>query len=341
VIRYPAPLRPGDTIGVTAPSSGVPAPLRPRLEHAVGHLRGLGHEVVLGQCMDGSGVVSAPAPVRAAELTAMLTDPAIRAVVPPWGGELAVEVLPHLDLDAITDADPTWLVGFSDLSTLLLPLTTACGVATVHGQNLMDAPDPVPPPLLPWLDVVRAAAGTTLVQGASTHHRTTGFVDWVADPTAAPQYDTAGRWSLLDPGAGELHVSGRLVGGCLETVSTLAGTAYGDVRAFAERHAPEGLVVHVEAAESHALDVARSLWRLRLAGWFDHANAVLVGRTSAPASGSFSQVDAVRSALGDLDVPVVLDVDCGHVPPHLSLVGGALATVTVTAEVQRLEQVLA
>jgi len=31
-IRYPAPLRAGDRIGVTAPSSGVPPALRPRLE---------------------------------------------------------------------------------------------------------------------------------------------------------------------------------------------------------------------------------------------------------------------------------------------------------------------
>jgi muramoyltetrapeptide carboxypeptidase LdcA involved in peptidoglycan recycling len=26
-------------------------------------------------------------------------------------------------------------------------------------------------------------------------------------------------------------------------------------------------------------------------------------------------------------VPVLVDVDCGHVPPHLALVNGALATV--------------
>jgi hypothetical protein len=31
-IRYPAPLRPGDRVGVTGPSSGVPTELLPRLE---------------------------------------------------------------------------------------------------------------------------------------------------------------------------------------------------------------------------------------------------------------------------------------------------------------------
>jgi muramoyltetrapeptide carboxypeptidase LdcA involved in peptidoglycan recycling len=27
----------------------------------------------------------------------MLTDPAIRAIVPPWGGEIAIDLLPLLD----------------------------------------------------------------------------------------------------------------------------------------------------------------------------------------------------------------------------------------------------
>jgi muramoyltetrapeptide carboxypeptidase LdcA involved in peptidoglycan recycling len=140
-------------------------------------------------------------------------------------------------------------------------------------------------------------------------------------------------------------VRGRLVGGCIETVSILAGTAYGDLPAFAREHAPEGLLVHVEASGDVATDIARDLWRMRLAGWFDDARAVLVGRTAAPDSEGFTQRDAVRSVLGDLDVPVVLDVDCGHVPPHLALVNGALAEVVVDGDgdsaAQRLVQTLA
>lgn len=343
MVRFPAPLRPGDTVGVTSPSSGLPAAVRPRLDVAVAHLRSRGYDVLLGDCNDeGDGVVSAPAEVRAAELTAMLLDPAVRAVVPPWGGELAVELLPHLDWAALAEAEPTWLVGYSDLSTLTLALTTTTGTATLHGQNLMDTPYRVPAPLLPWLDVVEQEPGATVVQGASTRHRRAGHDDYAARPDVTePTLDTPGSWSLLDPGAGAVHSTGRLVGGCLETVSTLAGTRYGDVPGFAAAHAPEGLVVHVEAAEAHALDVARYLWRLRLAGWFDRAAAVLVGRTGAPASGGFTQVDAVRSALADLDVPVVLDVDCGHVLPQLALVDGALAEVRVDDREQSITQRLA
>ena len=135
-----------------------------------------------------------------------------------------------------------------------------------------------------------------------------------------------------------MRATGRLLGGCIETVSILAGTPYGDVPAFAREHAPEGLLLYVEASGDVALDIARDLWRMRLAGWFDVATAVLVGRTSAPDSPGFTQDDAVRSALDGLDVPVVLDVDCGHVPPHLALVNGALAELEVDGATARLTQ---
>jgi muramoyltetrapeptide carboxypeptidase LdcA involved in peptidoglycan recycling len=271
----------------------------------------------------------------------MLLDPQVRAVVPPWGGELLVEVLPHLDLEALRHAEPTWVVGYSDLSTLLLPLTTVAGMATLHGQNLLETPYEVPHPLAHWVDVVSAARGSCIVQGASTAHRASGVDPWQEDPTSSQySFDSGGRWSLLDPSAGPVRAQGRLVGGCIETVSVLAGTAYGDLPAFARAHAPEGLLLYVEASGDVATDIARDLWRMRLAGWFDDARAVLVGRTTAPDADGFTQLDAVRSVLGDLGLPVVLDVDCGHVPPHLALVNGALAELEVDGDVQRLSQTL-
>ena len=59
---------------------------------------------------------------------------------------------------------------------------------------------------------------------------------------------------------------------------------------------------------------------MRLAGWFAAANAVLVGRTAAPGHEDLSQHGAVLDALGGLGVPLVADVECGHVAPHLALV---------------------
>ncbi|MFE6967980.1 S66 peptidase family protein [Isoptericola sp. NPDC057653] len=329
-IRYPRPLRPGDTIGVTAPSSGVPTPLLGRLDHAVEVVRAKGFDVRVGATPSGQGMVSAPADVRAAELTGMLTDPRVRAVVPPWGGELAVDLLGRLDWDAL-GADPTWLVGYSDVSTLLLPLTLRTGVATLHGQNLMDTPYDVPGGILGWWDVAASAQdGGELLQRSPRRHRSGGWDDYEKEPEVSTwTLDAAGPWLRLDAAdpAAPVDVSGRLIGGCMETVSFLAGTPYGDVARFAAEHAAEGMVVYLDILEWGAADVARALWALRHAGWFDAANAVLVSRTHAPATGDLGQDDAVRDALGDLGIPLLADVECGHVPPQLALVNGALARV--------------
>ncbi|MFC7876894.1 S66 peptidase family protein [Isoptericola sp. NPDC057391] len=329
-IRYPRPLRPGDTIGVTAPSAGVEPPLQRRLLHAADVVRAKGYDVRLGETPTGAGVVSGPADLRAAELTAMLTDPAVRAVVPPWGGELATDLLGRLDWDALA-ADPTWLVGYSDTSTLLLPLTLRTGLATLHGQNLMDTPYDVPDGLLGWWEVASAAQqGQELTQRSPRRHRSSGWDDWERHPEASTwSLDAEGPWLRLDGEHAEapVDIQGRLIGGCLETVSLLAGTPYGDVCRFAAEHAPEGLVVYLDVLEWDAFEVGRALWALRHAGWFDAARAVLVSRTHAPDSDGLRQHDAVRDALGDLGIPLLADVECGHVPPYLALVNGALARV--------------
>ena len=69
---------------------------------------------------------------------------------------------------------------------------------------------------------------------------------------------------------------GRLIGGCLETVSLLSGSPFGDVSGFGQRHAPEGLFVYLEVSGSDVLTVLRTLWALRLAGWFDYASGVII-----------------------------------------------------------------
>ncbi|MEU3447971.1 S66 peptidase family protein [Streptomyces thermolilacinus] len=340
-IRYPRPLRPGDRIAVTSPSSGVPEELRARLDVAVRAVEARGYEVVLGECMDGSGHVSAPAADRAAELMAMLTDPAVRAVVPPWGGETAIDVVPLLDFDRLRDTEPTWLVGYSDMSTLLTPLTLLTGTATLHGDNLMETPYRTPEGLLSWLDLVTVPEGGTCTQNSPGRYRSPGWDDWAADPHVdAMRLDAPGTWRRLD-GDGDVDVRGRLIGGCVETLSGLAGTPYGDVSAFARAHAPEGLIVYVEACEDNAFSICRALHGMRLAGFFDAADAVLIGRTAAPDRPSLTQYDAVLDALGPLGVPLIADVECGHVQPHLPLVNGALGRVVHTATRHEVTQTLA
>ena len=257
-------------------------------------------------------------------------------MLPPWGGETAIDVVDLLDWDALARAEPTWLVGFSDLSTLLLPLTVRLGWATVHGDNLLDTPYRPPAGLLRWLD---------LVSGPGPHvQRDSGMVAGFRsfeDEPGATEWKHVGRGSWTLHGADRLEATGRLIGGCVETVCNLAGSPYGDVAGFGRQHAEDGLIVYLEVAGDEAATICRHLHGLRLAGWFKHARAVVFGRTGAPDSPQLTQREAVLDALGPTGLPIVFDVEIGHVPPHLPLVNGALARLTVDGGRHELAQEIA
>lgn len=342
-IRYPAPLRPGDRIGVTAPSSGVDDRLRPRLEFAVQGLRDKGFQVIVGDCIGTPSHISGPKQQRADELMSMLTDPSIRAVVPPWGGETGIDVLDLLDFDAVAAAEPTWYVGYSDTSTTLTPLTLLTGIATIHGQNLMDTPYTVPSGIRHWLDVAAAEVGDTVTQRSPGRWRSQSHDDFAADPTGTDyRLDTEGSWRRIDPGHEHEPVTlrGRLVGGCVETMCAVAGGPFGDIESFRRNHAPDGIVHLLDIAEWNSYDVCRALHGMRLKGWFDGSRGILVSRTKAPAAQGFSQHDAVVDALGMLGVPIIADVECGHLAPYLALLNGAETTVTHSADEHSVVQTL-
>ena len=318
---------------MTAPSSGVEDHAAARIDFCVDWLREAGYEVVVGACMDGAGIVSAPASTRAAELSAMLCDPSIRVVIPPWGGDVAIDLVDKLDWDALAQAEPTWLVGYSDVSTILLPITTRLGWATLHGDNLADTPYEAPAGLFGWWQI---AAGL-----GPHHQRDSGLVAAYRpfdEDFRARQWKRVGegRWSVHGPET--VHVTGRLIGGCIETISHLAGTPFGDVADFGRTYTDDGLIVYLEASDGDAAATCSTLHGLRLAGWFEHAHALLIGRTNAPDNPKITQREAVLDATASLQIPIVFDMEIGHVPPHLPLVNGALATVTIDAGTREIVQ---
>ena len=323
-------------IAVTSPSAGVGKALEPRFEVSARFAERAGYVVRRGRCLFSGDHVSASVIDRASELQEMMTDETVGAVIPPWGGELLLPVLEHLDFERIA-ANPRWFAGWSDCSAVTFALLLRSGLMSLHGQNFMDLPMPPAGGGTSWQTILGGVQGDSFTDN-SLDRFASKWPDYCADPEVLSfPLDTPTTWKVLGPER-EIEVTGRLIGGCNEIVSRLVGTPFGDIALFANTYAPEGLIVYLENAESNAFEVARTLHHLRLAGWFERANAVMIGRSSGAIAESFTQEDAIADALGQLGIPVFYNVDIGHVPPQQLIVNGALASIRYGANHKSITQ---
>ena len=183
--RYPEPLRVGDTIGITAPSSGVSEKLHRRLDTCVAHLKDLGLTVVEGACLrQNNKHVSASRAERVEDLLDLWEADEVKAILPPWGGEIAIHLLPCIDFHRLAASRPKWILGYSDTSTLLLALTMATGIATAHGTTLMEMiPGQAGNLSQQWQDVISLEAGQQITLLSSSDFQVKG-PDWAEDPAA-------------------------------------------------------------------------------------------------------------------------------------------------------------
>ncbi len=325
MIRYPQlPL--GGGIGVTAPSSGVPEHLMQLLDMAVDRMTGNGYRVVCGDTARSQyKAKSAQAQVRAAELNGMLQDQSIDLILPPWGGELLIEVLEHVDFERIT---PKWIMGYSDISLLLLAVTLRTGIATAHGTNLIDLRgEHTDPTTAMWEKVLTLSEGESILQKSSPAYQT----QW-PDRLSPIAYKLTEPTSWKTVGGSSVSMQGRLLGGCIDVIRHLVGTPYGDVQGFRREHLRnEPTVWYLENCELNTADLRRSLVQMKYAGWFDGCAGLLFGRSPAnmPMDG-YTAEDVYRDLAEELRIPVVYDIDCGHQPPQLTLVNGAYAEIVTS-----------
>ena len=333
---YPRPLRAGSRIAVTAPSSGVLPPLHPRLNLNLSHLRAQGFIVEEGHCLRGEHLsASASADARATELMHFLLRDDIDAVFPPWGGELAIELLDRLDWTALQRTRPKWLIGYSDTSTLMLALTLRLGWASAHGPCLMDlAPGQADSLTHGALGVLATPLGGVVTQQQSPHWQSK-WTDFAVIPDVTYALTEPTQWRCLNrPVDPPLRFRGRLIGGCIDTLMHLAGSDFGNVPSFVRVCAAEGAILYLENAEMSPTELVRALHRLRWAGWFDGLAGLLIGRSAAPDTTGADELryaHALQRELGGLPCPVLVDVDIGHRPPQLMLVNGALADIDWSA----------
>ena len=336
VTRYPAPLTAGSNIAITAFSSGVTPALEKRLSHCLAFLQSQGYNLIEGKILrqpHANGVV--PASERAAELMAFLLDDSIDAIMPPWGGELAMEVLPLLDFAALKTAKPKWVLGYSDVSTVSACLAATLHWGTVHCANLMELTPNQDDPLTSRLFAhLQTPAGGHFCQVSSSHYQKHSL-DFAAHPTATFNLTEPTRWQPVNFSHNTARFSGRLIGGCLDTLMHLMNTPWLDMAQFAQHHRDSGVILYLENVEQSPNALKRALIGLQLRGIFDNLNGILFGRNYATTLHSDAyaqhhnqqQRDLLCEAIGDVPYPVLMDVDTGHQPPNLTLINGAMAEV--------------
>ncbi|AZN39342.1 S66 family peptidase [Paenibacillus albus] len=332
-IQYPQ-LQSHSTIGVTAPSSGVDPSRYQWLEQTRERLGATGLQVQFGDTVwTQNKAKSAPAAKRAEEFNAMIQAADVDLIIPPWGGELLIELIDQVEYDKLPCK---WVMGYSDLSVLLLAITLKTGIATAHGTNIVDLRGEETDELTAmWRPVLSTKAGGSVIQRSSSCYQK----EWPMDsgPSVFKLTEPTTWRTLLTGGQqaeGKLRLEGRLLGGCIDVIRHLIGTPYGDVAAFREAYIPgEKLLWYLENCELNTADVRRSLVQMKLAGWFEHCSGIMFGRSPANRPVENYTIEDVYTDLADeLGLPIVYDIDCGHVPPQLTLINGAFAEVEVDVD---------
>ncbi|MDX2097508.1 MAG: LD-carboxypeptidase [Leptolyngbyaceae cyanobacterium bins.59] len=127
----PAPLQPGDRLWVIAPSGALRE--QERFHKGVELWRSQGYEVQLSPGYDDRwGYLAGTDAHRRQQLLNALKDPHCRGILCARGGWGGARLLENWDWP---DGSPKWLIGFSDITSLLWSLSQQ-GIAGVHGPLL-------------------------------------------------------------------------------------------------------------------------------------------------------------------------------------------------------------
>jgi len=330
MIRYPQPIKKGDAIGICAPSTGIETPFTYKLDNAKKQLKDLGFNFIETESVrNGKSLTSNTPEKRAEEFESLYFDKQVKAIIPPWGGEFLMDMLPFLNYEALKKATPKWVMGFSDISTLLFTLTLKLNIATAHGPNFLDFGSiPVHHSVWNALNILGRNPGEVFEQENLDQYQK----EWLkVTETNFPPYHLTEKveWKILGYER-ETQFSGRLIGGNLDVLCKLIGTPFVPVNHYLNTHSDDGIVWYFESCEMNTTDIYRTLWQMKMNNWFDGCKGFIFGRADGlSAIENFTLQNALKSGLEDLNVPVVYDIDLGHLPPQLTFINGAYATCSV------------
>lgn len=331
-MKYGKHLQDGGTIGFIAPSFGCNTePYKSCFDASKEKWHDLGFLTLDGpNAYEGSGLGISNTPEKcAAEFEEWYQRKDSDVLISCGGGELMCEILEHIDFDTIAKADPKWFMGFSDNTNITFLLTTLCDMAAIYGPNAAAFG------MKPWHEALQDALA--VLQGKK--HIVKGYDKWELEGLKTEEkpfepYNVTEERKLVIYNEKKGPVTGRLLGGCLDSLSNLCGTRYDKVKEFTERYQEDGVIWFLEACDLNMMDLRRALWKLSAAGWFQNVKAFLIGRPHHYGEVFFGldQYKAVTDMLGRYGVPIIMDTDIGHMPPMMPLISGSLATVELIEE---------
>ncbi|MBR2527482.1 MAG: LD-carboxypeptidase [Blautia sp.] len=342
-MKIPKYIRPGDTIGLVAPSFGATIePYVTRLEAAISNFEKKGYHVrTAPSCYksDGLGISTNPADA-AKDVMDFYLDEGIDAVISVGGGELMNETISHLDFAKLGAAAPKWYLGYSDNTNFLFPMAALYDIPGIYGPCATGFGKK-------WeqteADSFAILEGREACFGGYRMYELPDDETRSEDPLAPYHLTQNARPLVFLPDNGQLKPSaenevqleGRLMGGCLDVLENLAGTRFDGSHAFAQRYKKEGIIWMLEACDLSPMMIRRTIWHLKMQGWFEHASGFLIGRPLAAFGVNLMGVDqynAVTDILADLGLPVIMDCPFGHVAPMMPLILGARISVQLAGD---------
>lgn len=321
----PPGLNPGDTIGFFSPSSAATAWAPNRFARAKAYLAAQGFELKAGSLTGEqdhwrSGSIAA----RADELNALIRDPQVRAIMSVIGGSNSNSLLPYLDFDALK-RDPKIVIGYSDVTALLLGIHAQTGLVTFYGPALVASFGELSPlvdeTLVGFLSVCMAG-------GASLPHRLPTPTQWTEERIDWEHQTRAKQcWPnrLISVGTG--RVRGRLIGGNLNTLAGIWGSPY-------MPSIKRGDILLLEDSLKTAETVERSFAHLKLCGVFERIGALVLGKHELfDSEGSCRRpLDILLEVVGEPTFPILAEYDCAHTHPMLTLPLGIEAELDLDAQ---------
>lgn len=295
--KYPsakgAALKAGDTIGIVATSYYIKDDAYTK---AVNYLKNAGYNVKIAPSVTARyRYYAGTDKQRAKDINDFFEDDDIDAILCLHGGNGAAGVLPYLDYDMIAQ-HPKLFIGYSDVTALHIALSQRSGIATVHG-----------PMLSSFVSTVYRYTSEQFLNGLAN-----------SEPIGAVELPSGVTLKPVVEGTAE----GKIIGGNLTVIASLAGTDY-------ELQGDHNILLIEETGE-YASSIDRLLRQLEMNGLFDRVDGILIGTlTDCPATDGVTADQVIISFAERIGKPCIKGLPSGHSGLNMFLPLGVMAKMTV------------